>query len=228
MRKKRWRGPSRNHPAQAWCVPNPLPPDTASPIRHHQGMSHNVHYSSHFSTIFIERVADRTVGARRREKKGGESRKQPALAWCVLNPQPPDTASPIRHNQGMSRSVDYLSHFSTIFSRTGRRARLGARKRWRGPPLVEPSASPRPTLPTSQTRHPDTTEGYDLPSTIRARRGRRSDGLKGRHAVGGMETTRAGLACGKKKKEQARAPLCLVFQLSLFSCACSVFEYPSV
>ena len=154
VRKKRWRGPSRNHPAQAWCVPNPLPPDTASPIRHHQGMSHNVHYSSHFSTIFIERVADRTVGARRREKKGGESRKQPALAWCVLNPQPPDTASPIRHNQGMSRSVDYLSHFSTIFSRTGRRARLGARKRWRGPPLVEPSASPRPTFSTSHTRRP--------------------------------------------------------------------------
>jgi hypothetical protein len=70
---------------------------------------------------FIERVAGRSAGAPGREKKG--------VLYAVRSPA--DTASPIRHHQEMSRSVHYSSHFSAIFSRTGRRARVGARKRWR-------------------------------------------------------------------------------------------------
>ncbi len=102
----------------------------------------------------MARVADRTVGARGREKEGGESRKQPALAWCVPNPQPPDIAS---------------SHFSVIFSRTGRRARVDARKKVesqesnpRGPGVCQ-------TL-SHLTSHPqsDTTRGCHAASIIRA------------------------------------------------------------
>jgi len=104
---------------------------------------------------------------------------------------------PPYHHQGSS----VLSTIRAIFFRfslgqEGGRARA-REKRWGGPtssPGSQSGASPRPTFSTSHTRHLDTTSSHHLPFTIRARGGRGSDGRESGRAVGGMNTTRAGLA----------------------------------
>ena len=54
-----------------------------------------------------------------------------SLLWLSLaayTKTPPHP--PFQQHQGSSTAIDYLSQISSMFSKPGRRARVGARKRW--------------------------------------------------------------------------------------------------